>query len=37
MNKKEIEIDEFGEPAEDKIPFTDKRRFNENGERVASG
>ncbi len=35
MNKKETEIDEFDEMDDVTIPVTDKRRFNEKGERVA--
>jgi molecular chaperone GrpE (heat shock protein) len=32
---KNIEIDEFGDQVDGKIPVKDKRRFNEQGERVA--
>lgn len=35
MNEKKIEIDEFDEMDDVTIPVTDKRRFNEKGERVA--
>ncbi len=35
MNEKEIEIDEMFETGEEKIPFSDKRRFNADGERIA--
>lgn len=35
MNEKDIEIDEVGEFEGDKIPVNDKRRFNDDGERVA--
>ncbi len=35
MNEKKTEIDEFDEMDDVTIPFTDKRRFNEKGERVA--
>src|SRR5687768_15971986 len=35
MNKKEREIDDTQETADEKIPVSDKRRFNEDGERIA--
>lgn len=35
MNKKKTEIDEFDEMDDVTIPFTDKRRFNTDGERIA--
>lgn len=34
MNQKEIEIDDVPEPGGEPMPVNDKRRFNENGERV---
>ncbi|MEO7658457.1 MAG: nucleotide exchange factor GrpE [Pyrinomonadaceae bacterium] len=35
MNEKDIDIDEFKEFEDGKIPVNDKRRFNNDGERVA--
>jgi len=35
MNEKKIETDEFDDMDDVKIPFSDKRRFNEEGERIA--
>ncbi len=35
MNEKEIEIEEFTDQEDGKVPFFDKRRFNDKGERVA--
>jgi molecular chaperone GrpE len=35
MNEKEIEFDDLDEHKDGKIPFRDKRRFNDNGERIA--
>jgi molecular chaperone GrpE len=35
MNKKEKEIDDIDEPGDGKLPVNDKRRFNDQGERIA--
>lgn len=35
MNKKEIEIDDIDETGDGKLPVNDKRRFNDQGERIS--